>query len=116
MGLVSGPRTVIVTLPWCLVTTISQRLSAIERNEPPPSLWARHTRSTYGESDGRSSMISTTPPPGAGAGLLRELAMETGLADAVSGALIDTYRGSLCICPGMCSRTWRWRSLTARMR
>jgi hypothetical protein len=36
----------------------------------------------------------------AGAGLLRELATETGLADAVSGALIDTYRGFPLHMPG----------------
>ncbi len=36
----------------------------------------------------------------AGTALLRELATETGLADAVSGALIDTYRGLPLHAPG----------------
>jgi hypothetical protein len=36
----------------------------------------------------------------AGAALLRELATETGLADAVSGALLDTYRGVPVHAPG----------------
>src|SRR6266702_2794970 len=36
----------------------------------------------------------------AGSALLRELATETGLADAVSGALIDTYRGVPVHMPG----------------
>ncbi len=36
----------------------------------------------------------------AGAGLLRELATKTGLADAVTGALLDTYRGFPVHLPG----------------
>ena len=36
----------------------------------------------------------------AGSALLRELATETGLAAAVSGALIDTYRGIPVHAPG----------------
>src|SRR6266487_670526 len=36
----------------------------------------------------------------AGSALLRELAAETGLADAVSGALLDTYRGVPVHMPG----------------
>ncbi len=52
----------------------------------------------------------------AGAALLRELATETGLADGVTGALLDTYRGSRCTCRARCLRTWRWRSLMARTR
>ena len=36
----------------------------------------------------------------AGTALLRELAAETGLADAVSGVLLDTYRGSPLHMPG----------------
>src|SRR5205809_7321965 len=36
----------------------------------------------------------------AGAALLRELATETGLADAVTGALLDTYRGFPVHLPG----------------
>ena len=36
----------------------------------------------------------------AGAALLRELATETGLADGVTGALIDTYRGFPVHLPG----------------
>src|SRR5262249_5087762 len=36
----------------------------------------------------------------AGTALLRELATETGLADAVSGALLDTYRGFPLHMPG----------------
>jgi hypothetical protein len=52
----------------------------------------------------------------AGAALLRELATETGLAGAVTGALAGTYRDSLCMRPGRCSRTWRWRSPMGRTR
>jgi hypothetical protein len=52
----------------------------------------------------------------AGTALLRELATETGLADAVTGALLDTYRGLRCTCPGRCSPTWRWRSPMGWMR
>ena len=36
----------------------------------------------------------------AGSALLRELATETGLADAVTGALLDTYRGFPVHLPG----------------
>ena len=52
----------------------------------------------------------------AGTALLRELATETGLAGAVTGALLDTYGDCLCTCRGRCLRTWQWRSLTVRMR
>src|SRR5947209_20443668 len=38
VALVSGPRTVIVILPCSLVTTSSQRLTAIERNGAVPSI------------------------------------------------------------------------------
>src|SRR5258708_19510225 len=55
VALVSGPRTVMVTLPWSLVTTSSQRLAAMERKGAAPSLWQRQTLSTRGESDGLSS-------------------------------------------------------------
>jgi hypothetical protein len=51
VALVSGPRTVRLILPCSLVTTSSERLSAIERKVLAPSLWQRHTRSTKGESD-----------------------------------------------------------------
>ncbi len=40
----------------------------------------------------------------AGSALLRELATGTGLADAVSGALIDTYRGLPLHMPGQGGR------------
>jgi hypothetical protein len=60
VALVSGPRTVTVVLPLSLVTTISQWLMAIERKGPPFSLPARQTRSTNGESDGRSSTAKIT--------------------------------------------------------
>src|SRR5437868_13309834 len=58
VALVSGPRTVMVTLPPSLLTTSSQRLAAMERKGVAPSLWQRQTLSTKGESDGTSS--STT--------------------------------------------------------
>ncbi len=51
-----------------------------------------------------------------GCALLRELATETGLAGAVTGALLDTYRGFPVHLPGRCSRTWPWRSPTGWMR
>src|SRR6266849_6548605 len=55
VALVSGPRTVMVTLPRSLLTTSSQRLAAMERKGAAPSLWQRQTLSTKGESDGLSS-------------------------------------------------------------
>src|SRR6478672_9667271 len=57
VAFVSGPRTVSVVLPYCLVTTISQWLAAIELKEPARSLWARQILSTNGESDGLSSKL-----------------------------------------------------------
>ncbi len=38
VGLVSGPRTVTLTRPACLATTISERHSAMEKKEPRLSL------------------------------------------------------------------------------
>ncbi len=43
-----------------------------------------------------------------GCALLRELATETGLAGAVTGALLDTYRGFPVHLPGRCSRGASW--------
>ena len=53
----------------------------------------------------------------AGGALLRELATETGLAGAVTGALLDTYRGFPVHMPGQVfADLARWRSPTARTR
>ena len=60
-------RQVLRILPCSLVTTSSQRLTAIERNGTVPSLWLRQIRSTKGESDGLSSsmkIMSLLPFPG----------------------------------------------------
>src|SRR5215210_6416722 len=57
VAFVSGPRTVSVVLPFCLVTTNSQWLAATEINEPARSLWALQILSTKGESDGLSSKV-----------------------------------------------------------
>src|SRR5688572_7316881 len=68
VAFVSGPRTVNIVLPFCLVTTISQWLAATEINEPARSLWARQILSTKGESDGLSSKVKIMhlpPVPGA---------------------------------------------------
>src|SRR5689334_8856053 len=63
VALVSGPRTVRIVLPYCLVTTISQWLAATERNEPARLLWARQILSTKGESDGLSSKVKSIELP-----------------------------------------------------
>src|SRR5579885_2788197 len=60
-ALVSGPRSVIVTLHWSLLTTSSQWFTAIERNGLAPSLCLRQTRSTKGESDALSSSMISMP-------------------------------------------------------
>src|SRR5438477_619341 len=57
VALVSGPRSVMVTLPWSLLITSSQWFTAIERNALSPSLWLRQIRSTKGESDALSSSM-----------------------------------------------------------
>jgi hypothetical protein len=51
---VSGPRIVTMVRSASRVTTISRWPAATETKGPPPSLRPRHTRSMYGESDGRS--------------------------------------------------------------
>jgi hypothetical protein len=52
---VSGPRTVMDDAPSCLVTTISQRVTATEVNDSTGSLRVRQILSTKGESERRSS-------------------------------------------------------------
>jgi hypothetical protein len=55
VALVSGPRSVMKTLPLSRVTAISKWHAAIELKAPPRSLWQRQIFSTNGESDGLSS-------------------------------------------------------------
>jgi hypothetical protein len=43
----------------------------------------------------------------AGVALLRELTVETGLADGWTDVLVDTYRAFPCTCPAGCWPTWR---------
>jgi hypothetical protein len=47
---------------------------------------------------------------------LRELATETGRAGVVTGRWPAPTGDSLCMRPGRCSRTWRWRSPMGRTR
>jgi hypothetical protein len=54
-ALVSGPRTVTMAESASRVTTNSRWQAATDTNGPPPLLRARHTRSMYGESEGRSA-------------------------------------------------------------
>ncbi|GAA2886523.1 hypothetical protein GCM10020220_090900 [Nonomuraea rubra] len=61
MARVSGPCTAALTCPPCSQKTRSQLADAMDVMRATSSLRLRHTRSTYGESDGR---LSTSKPIG----------------------------------------------------
>src|SRR5688500_6216110 len=75
VAFVSGPRTVMVALPWYLVTTISHWLAAMELRVPGCSVCARQIHSTKGESDSLSSTLKIIVLPRLGWSLQFQFAL-----------------------------------------